>query len=243
MQVLIQFYSCKIRRRASLPRRNSRRVQQVGILQIRAGQVRAVFVCADDLSTAGMAESHDRGGTKMSGHVTVLATLHEHQGAQGRSGNVEDPIYVKLLDQLLIAEGFDFIFEEAAGWGPTIAEKFSRSRLEPNRYLDVDPPARDRAKFGIPPVSNESYMVGSPPEAAFAHWQFLEVHMLREELWIQRMQAQEFKKALMICGLVHGLSLAFRLRAANFSVSAIQYANWQRSRIRGANADDLRIFP
>jgi len=122
----------------------------------------------------------------MSGHVTVLATLHEHQGAKGRSGNVEDPMYVKLLHQLLGAEGFDFIFEEAAGWGPTIAEKFSRSKLETNRYLDVDPPARDRAKFGIPAVSNEPYMIGSPPEVAFANWQALEVHALREELWIKQ---------------------------------------------------------
>src|ERR1700693_1243607 len=111
----------------------------------------------------------------MSGHVTVLATLHEHQGAKGRSGNSEDPMYVKLLNQLLIAEEFDFIFEEAAGWGPTIAEKLSRSKLEPNRYLDVDPPACDRAKLGIPPISNEPYMIGSPPEVAFANWQFLEV--------------------------------------------------------------------
>jgi hypothetical protein len=179
----------------------------------------------------------------MSGHVTVLATLHEHQGAKGRSGESEDPMYVRLLDQLLSAEEFDFIFEEAAGWGPTIAEKLSRTRLEPNRYVDVDPPARDRAQFGIPAISNEPYMIGSPPEAAFANWQFLEVHALREELWMKRMQAKEFKRALMICGLVHGLSFAFRLRAANFSVSAIQYANWQRTRTRRGNPDDLRLFP
>jgi hypothetical protein len=178
----------------------------------------------------------------MSGHVTVLATLHEHQGAKGRSGNIEDPRYVTLLNQLFIEEGFDFIFEEAAGWGPTIAENFSRSKLEPSRYLDVDPPARDRAKFGIPPISHEPYMIGSPPEVAFANWQFLEVHALREELWVKQIQAQEFKRALMICGLVHGLSFAFRLRAANFSVSAIQYANWQRNRTRGGSLDELRLF-
>jgi hypothetical protein len=51
----------------------------------------------------------------------------------------------------------------------------------------------------------------------------------REELWIKRMQQSEFKSALMICGLVHLLSFAFRLQAAKFSVQAIDYGNWHRN--------------
>jgi hypothetical protein len=43
------------------------------------------------------------------------------------------------------------------------------------------------------------------------------------------MQQHEFKSALVICGLVHLLSFAFRLQNANFSVQAINYANWQRN--------------
>jgi hypothetical protein len=62
-----------------------------------------------------------------------------------------------------------------------------------------------------------------PPNAAFANWQFLEPHAKREEFWIQRMIAREFGKALMICGLAHGLSLAFRLQLAGLTVKAITY--------------------
>jgi len=37
------------------------------------------------------------------------------------------------------------------------------------------------------------------------------------------MIAREFGKALMICGLAHGLSLAFRLQLAGLTVKAITY--------------------
>jgi hypothetical protein len=48
---------------------------------------------------------------------------------------------------------------------------------------------------------------------------------------MQRMQEHKFESALVICGLVHLLSFAFRLQTANFSVQAINYANWQRDRL------------
>ncbi len=166
----------------------------------------------------------------MNRRVTILATLHELQGAERRDGNVHDPMYKALLDQLMAREQIDFIFEEASGWGPTVAEKLARERLGSDRYLDVDPGREERAKFGIPPDSNDSYMIGSPPSAAFAHWQFHEVHERREEFWLQQLTKQEFNSALMICGLAHVLSFAFRLDAANFSVKALEYANWQRHR-------------
>jgi len=72
-------------------------------------------------------------------------------------------------------------------------------------------------------------MIGAPPSVAFANWQVLDVHAKREELWLARMRQRRFQSALVICGLVHLLSFAFRLQAANFSVQAINYANWQRN--------------
>ena len=83
--------------------------------------------------------------------------------------------------------------------------------------------------FGIPANSSEPHMIGAPPSVAFAQWQILEVHAKREELWLKRMRQHEFESALVICGLVHLLSFAFRLQAAGFSVQAINYANWQRN--------------
>jgi hypothetical protein len=164
--------------------------------------------------------------------LTVLGTLHALQGAEKRHGNTHDPMYEKLLKKLLASEGSDFIFEEASGLGPTIAEKFAREELGSGHYLDIDPAKHDRAPLGIPPSSHEPNMIGSPPKVAFANWQVLGAHARREELWLSSIQEQKFESALVICGLIHLLSFAYRLEAAGFSVQAIDYANWQRRPLR-----------
>ena len=158
----------------------------------------------------------------MSRLVTVLSTQHELQGEKF-IGYVNDPSYEQLLKNLIDAEKLDFIFEEASGKTPTITEKLALTELGPNHYLEVDPTRAQRESLGISATTNEPLMIGTPPNAAFANWQFLEEHAKREEFWIQRMIAREFKKALMICGLAHGLSLAFRLQSAGLTVKAITY--------------------
>jgi hypothetical protein len=170
-------------------------------------------------------------GKKVNRRVTILATLHELQGAEKRPGSMNDPMYEALLKQLMSAERIDFVFEEATGMGPTIAEKLSLEKLGPGRYLDVDPGREERSQFGIASDSNDSYMIGSPPQVAFASWQFLDVHIRREEFWVRQLESREFHNGLMVCGLAHVLSFAFRLHAANFSVKALEYANWHRSRV------------
>ena len=165
----------------------------------------------------------------MNPRVTVLATLHVVQGAEKRLGNVHDAMYVALLNKLMLSEGIDFIFEEASGLGPTIAEKLALEQLPFGHYQDIDPSRAERPDLGIPSNSSEPNMIGEPPSVAFANWQLLDVHAKREDLWVQRMQQHEFKSALVICGLVHLLSFAFRLQEAKFSVQAINYANWQRN--------------
>jgi hypothetical protein len=166
---------------------------------------------------------------QMMPRVTVLATLHVLQGAEKRVGNVHDPMYLALLNKLMVSESVDFIFEEASGLGPTIAEKLALERLAFGHYVDLDPARGERAEFGIPANSSEPNMIGSPPTVAFANWQVLQVHAKREALWLKRMQQRKFESALVICGLVHLLSFAFRLQDASFSVQAINYANWQRN--------------
>jgi hypothetical protein len=165
----------------------------------------------------------------MNPRVTVLATLHVVQGAEKRVGNAHDPMYVALLSKLMASEGVDFIFEEASGLGPTIAEKLALEQLAFGHYVDIDPARGERADFGIPANSSEPHMIGAPPTVAFANWQVLDVHAKREELWIKRIKQHKFESALVICGLVHLLSFAFRLQAEQFSVQAINYANWQRN--------------
>ena len=165
----------------------------------------------------------------MGPRVTVLATLHVFQGAEKRLGNVHDPNYIALLDKLMVSEAVDFIFEEATGLGPTIAEKLALEKLAFGHYVDIDPARNDRPAFGIPVSSAEPNMIGTPPTVAFANWQILDVHDKRERLWVERIQQRRFESALIICGLVHLLSLAFRLQDAKYSVQAINYANWQRN--------------
>lgn len=177
----------------------------------------------------------------MNPRLTVLATLHAIQGAEKRIGNLNDPTYVELLNKLMVSEGVDFIFEEASGLGPTIAEKLALEKLPFGHYLDIDPARGERAAFGILPNSSEPNMIGAPPQVAIGNWQILEVHVRREELWLKRIHQHEFQSALVICGLVHLLSFAFRLQEAKFSVQAINYANWQRD-LPSARRMDASVF-
>lgn len=163
----------------------------------------------------------------MSGFVTVLGTYHELQGSKKRPGNINDSLYVDLITDLIHDQTIDFIFEEATGLGPTTAEDLSAKLVGPNRYLDLDPPTRKRLIFGIPPETNKSVMLGTPmsnpPHVGWANWQPIRTHEAREKLWLERMKGQAFNKALMICGIAHMLSFAFRLQDARFEVKAIDY--------------------
>jgi hypothetical protein len=159
--------------------------------------------------------------------VVILGTTHELQNAEKNPRGVDDPQFKELLDELIAEDEIDFVFEEATGLGPTTAEKLS-STLGPDRYLDVDPSRGERKKFGIPENTNAPFMLGSPvtspPTAVFADRIFHEVHAMREKHWLQQIAKQDFKKALMICGMNHTLSFAFRLQSANFDVKTVTYA-------------------
>ena len=103
----------------------------------------------------------------MNPRVTVLATLHVVQGAEKRLGNVHDPMYVALLNKLMISEGVDFIFEEASGLGPTIAEKLALEQLAFGHYVDIDPARGERMEYGIPANSSEPNMIGVASHGGF----------------------------------------------------------------------------
>jgi hypothetical protein len=107
--------------------------------------------------------------------------------------------------------------------GPTTAERLAAEILGNAHYLDVDPPIQKRKDLNFPAASNQPYMVGIPPDAGFANWQSVKVHEARERFWLQTMQAKEFGNWLIICGIAHMLSFAFRLQAASFEVKPIDY--------------------
>jgi len=158
--------------------------------------------------------------------VVILGTTHEVQNMEKFWRRVDDPYFRPLLDMLIAEDGIDFIFEEATGLGPTTAEKLALT-WGPDRYLDVDPPREERLKFGIPENTNENITLGSPfssPPGVAADRLFHEAHARREEHWLRQIVKQDFKKALMVCGQNHTLSLAYRLSAACFNVKAVNYA-------------------
>jgi hypothetical protein len=111
----------------------------------------------------------------MPGFVTVLGTYHELQGSKKRPGNINDPLYVDLITDLIQDQTIDFIFEEATGLGPTTAEDLSAKLVGANRYLDLDPPTQKRQIFGIAPETNKPVMLGTPmsnpPNVGWANWQ------------------------------------------------------------------------
>ncbi len=162
----------------------------------------------------------------MSKSVVVLAVPHQLQG-QEFSGYVEDRAY-SLLIQDTIKKGVGFVFEEASGRRPTTAENLVKSVLGPGHYLDVDPPTSERPKYGIANQSGGTCLIGDPcdeivqglPPDSY-EWAIVEEHRKREELWLQGLQAQPFEKGLVICGLGHNLSFAFRLLAVGISVTTV----------------------
>lgn len=152
----------------------------------------------------------------MTRSAVVLAVPHQLQGP-AFGGYVDDPSYSLLLENVT-RDGVDFVFEEASGRTPSTAEQVAVSRLGEDHYLDVDPSVDERPKYGIAKVTG-----GGGPIDPFRSKDIYESALLdeqrkREDLWVQRVVAQPFKKALIIVGLAHGLSLGFRLASAGIEV-------------------------
>jgi hypothetical protein len=159
--------------------------------------------------------------------VILLGTAHRVQGAERGICNIEDPDYETLVDQLCREYAVDFIFEEASGLGPTIAEKFALANIGLHRYKDIDPSAADRKKLGIPAETGKDYRIGKlnfdTNHWGFAREELIDAHGTREYFWLPFIREQRFIKALVICGQAHLLSFAFRLKSDGFNMKAYSY--------------------
>ncbi len=157
----------------------------------------------------------------MSRKVIVLGTYHQLQGTKF-TGYVENPTYTKAVSDLIRFDKVDFIFEECSGHGPSIAEDLA---AEPGsiRYLDIDPCRAERTKFGIPEDVQDCGPVDHFGSSDALCEQDLNGHRLREELWMKRISAEDFKVGLAICGMAHGLSIGFKLQDGGFEVKVVQY--------------------
>lgn len=161
----------------------------------------------------------------MSRRVTILGTNHLFQGCSKHPRIVIDPLYRSLVASLIASDKVDFVFEEATGFGPTIAEEIAESMLGNGHYLDVDPMAeREAHGVGGPTARLEQlYEIPKGEVPAYCCEFIVAGQKTREALWLEAMEATEFKSGLLICGLAHLLSMAFRLEASGYSVTAKLY--------------------
>jgi len=163
----------------------------------------------------------------MCAQITIFGTCHDVQGAEKWPGRkLDDAVYKRLLSTRFNEK--DFLFEEAAGLGPTTAERLAEKRLGAGHYLDVDPSAASRKEHGIAEKTSDTWPIEPCNEYTdFESQQFVDEHAKREESWVRRIQETRFENGLFVCGEIHTLSMSFRLRSAGYSVEAFHYMPYQ----------------
>ncbi len=169
-------------------------------------------------------ELHPVDPTKRKRPVLVLATLHQFQGPRF-SGFVEDASYGVLVEQCIRVREIEFVFEEAGkDHGPSIAEERSQAILGAAHYVNLDCSQDKFRKFGIAGTETEiSHWIDDQDKARGKYsCQDVGEHKNREVQWLEEIQKQQFEKALVICGVGHGLSLSFRLQP-QFTVELVTY--------------------
>jgi hypothetical protein len=151
----------------------------------------------------------------MTRSVVLLATLHEFQGLARHPDSIDDPSYASGVESFIRTGRADFVFEEAAGLGPSTAEQRANLILGPGHYLDID---SGRNKPNL--------LSGPKPICGFTSIS-IDLSKAREDAWFQRVNAQGFKKGLVICGAAHSLSFGFRLQDAGISVELCQHLPYE----------------
>jgi hypothetical protein len=133
-------------------------------------------------------------------------------------------LYRSLVTDIIAEGNVDFVFEEATGTGPTIAEEIAENKLRKGHYLDVDAPAvRKEHGIGTTTRFHELDQMPRGELRVFCIELIVAEQQKRETLWLQAMQGKQFNSGLLVCGLAHLLSMAFRLESSGYSVKARIY--------------------
>jgi len=159
--------------------------------------------------------------------LIVLGTAHPLQMAENcpsHERNIDDPLYAQLIKHFLKESVIpvDFVFEEASGCGPTAAEKIADSLRV--KYMDIDPHPDKRHSDGLSRGTGQTL---NPPFDLVTRM-FVDEQTKREEFWAQRIAKGQFQAGLVICGLVHSLSLSQRLTMQGFEVHAHYYVPYDK---------------
>jgi hypothetical protein len=121
--------------------------------------------------------------TSATRRIVILGIPHALQGP-GFSGFIKDTSYRTLVENL-IRDEVDFVFEEAAGQAPSIAEELTRSLIGPGRYLDFDPGLTERSKHGIDIEIATFFMIAPFDSSDTCGSSLVGVQGKREQLWLQ----------------------------------------------------------
>jgi len=153
-------------------------------------------------------------------NLIVLGTYHNVQGLKNFGGSLTDPDYRLILEYLKQKHDVDFIFEEASGHGPSIA-----SETALGGYLDVDSETTNAA---LSHCAEDSHSLVLEILSKFRVQEIptkmgLTAQEWREATWIAKIKAEQFTTGLVICGVAHTLSIAFRLKAEGFGVETYCY--------------------
>jgi len=89
--------------------------------------------------------------------------------------------------------------------------------------MDIDPSREEREKYGIAKETGEGNPIDPFNSSDVYYCLFLNEQMKREELWLRRIQQQDFATGLVIIGLAHNLSFAFRLGSAGIAAEPFNY--------------------
>ena len=166
----------------------------------------------------------------MSRHVLLFATFHQFQGPKF-PGYIQDEPYRILIEKCISVRRIDFVFEEAGKRGPSIAEECANSLLGPGHYLNMDHTRNALRKFGIAEdVETETghWIDESDKSIGTYDCQNIDAHERRELRWLRGMEAGQFEKGMVICGVGHSLSFAFRLQGKGFSVELLSYLPYEK---------------
>jgi hypothetical protein len=158
--------------------------------------------------------------------LIIFGTYHEVTGLRNFRKNVIDPDYKTIIEALKQVHEVDFIFEEATGFGPSVA-----SEVAVGRYLDIDSESTEQALSLFSEDSENQFLpeiLGKSRLQQTATKLGLTVQNWREQCWVAKIKAQQFKTGLVICGVVHSLSIAFRLQSEGFEVEAYCYEPIER---------------
>lgn len=159
--------------------------------------------------------------------IVLLGTVHSVRGAEkSPRKQIDDPSYRKLIELFVSCCDVDYIFEEASGCGPTDAEKIANRHSI--RYKDVDLHPDERRQRGLLVEGASPHSIDEAKPEDFYIRENLGVHAQREDSWLKSIKKRHFSSGLMICGVFHVLSFAFKLRSAGFDVDCLRYTPFQK---------------